>query len=86
MEGTGILENPALLSLVLPDFEPGPTTGIPVRRKYRAVKRLAELGLRVQFPPPPNERHLREIESGVILFALQAYRHKPEGAGRSQFR
>jgi hypothetical protein len=40
--------------IVPPQCRHSATTGIPVRRKYHAAKRFAELGTRVQFPPPTS--------------------------------
>ena len=34
MEETGVLENRTLLSLVLPDFEPGPNLGMVQKRPF----------------------------------------------------
>jgi hypothetical protein len=48
MEETGILENPALLSLVLPDFEPGPKVGLVQIRCFSGNSTDDERALTVQ--------------------------------------
>src|SRR5271157_6062246 len=65
MEETGILENPALLSLVLPDFEPGPDwgrAGRPWSAAISPVTRLHRLSGNVLLLP-----ELRELTPEHLL-------------------
>ena len=57
------------LHVVPPQCRHSATTGIPVRRKYHAAKRLAEFGTRVQFPPPPSVVS-QVVFSQLLMFAM----------------
>ena len=55
---------------------PGATTGIHVRRKYHAAKRLARIGMRVQFSPTPTKAScaLTQVASFVGVVSLSQSR------------